>query len=365
MIPKFHPRILIIDDDEAIRRTLEDMLTLNGFEAVTATNGTEGRILARSAKPALIITDLSMPGMTGFELLKSFGSDPELRTVPVIVISAAVDRSSIRRGMELGAADFITKPFTETEVIHSIRTRLEKKDLIEELDAFAHTVAHDLKTPLCTLNGRLEILQMMIGKADEATLRRHLEEASSSSRQLDEIIESLLLLAGVRRQRVPMKQLDMNSIVNETLNRQDGILKRRNAQVIRPDSWPEAAGHAPWVGEIWANYISNAAKYGGPNPVITLGGERISGSNRSRFWVQDKGPGLTEVALNQLFVPFSQISTANRVSGHGLGLSIVHRIAEKLGGHVGADCRTGQGTLFWFELPAEPKPHTNHPFVVA
>jgi DNA-binding response OmpR family regulator len=173
--------ILIIEDDEAVRQTLVDMLALNGFQTATASDGTAGFAAAKSQTPALIITDIEMPGMTGFELLEQFGRDELLRTIPVIVISAKIDRAATRRGMELGASDFITKPFTEDEVIHSITTRLEKKELLDELDAFAHTVAHDLKNPLATLCGRIDLLGMMLGKSDEATLRNHLTSSTNSS----------------------------------------------------------------------------------------------------------------------------------------------------------------------------------------
>ena len=113
MTPVHQVTILVIEDDEPVRLTLVDTLELNGFRVVAATNGTEGLALAKRDLPSLIITDVNMPGMTGFELLETFRRDEALRAIPVIVISAKVDRAATRRGMELGAADFITKPFTE------------------------------------------------------------------------------------------------------------------------------------------------------------------------------------------------------------------------------------------------------------
>jgi two-component system sensor histidine kinase/response regulator len=343
--------ILIIEDDEAVRQTLVDMLALNGFQTATASDGTAGFAAAKSQTPALIITDIEMPGMTGFELLEQFGRDELLRTIPVIVISAKIDRAATRRGMELGASDFITKPFTEDEVIHSITTRLEKKELLDELDAFAHTVAHDLKNPLATLCGRIDLLGMMLGKSDEATLRNHLTEAANSARRLVSIIDELLTLAGVRRQAVVPRFLDMTAIVTESIDRLESLLQRQHAVVRRPDLWPAAIGHAPWVIEVWVNFISNAAKYGGTDPLITLGGETNADGRSARFWVQDAGPGLDEAAQARMFVPFTSITTV-RAQGHGLGLSIVRRIVEKLGGKVGVESQPGAGARFWFEVPS-------------
>lgn len=345
--------ILVVEDDDSVRQTLQDMLEVNGFTVLTATNGRDGFAAAKRAVPAMILTDVEMPGMTGFELLQQLRADPDLRTLPVIVLSAKAERLAMRQGMELGAADFITKPFTEDEVIHSIAARLEKKELLDELDAFAHTVAHDLKNPLATLHGRLDLAGMMLGKADEATTRHHLAEATKAAHRLNDIIEELLILAGVRRQAIVPQALDMGACATEAVDRLEALLRHHAAVVELPDSWPAACGHAPWVIEVWVNFISNAAKYGGANPLITLGGRVGPDGASARFWVQDHGLGLDDAAQAQMFVPFTRIS-AVRARGHGLGLSIVRRIVEKLGGQVGVESQPGAGASFWFELPTRP-----------
>ena len=319
--------ILVIEDDEAVRHTLVDLLSLNGYRPVAASDGIAGLAAAHAENPAVILTDLAMPGLTGFELLEAFQADPTLRTVPVIVISAKVERAAMRHGMELGAADFITKPFTEDEVIRSIATRLEKKELLAELDAFAHTVAHDLKNPLCTLNGRLELATLRLGQADEAEIRHHLGEATASARRLDGIIEALLVLTGVRRQSVVAQPLDMAALSAEAIDRLEALLRSQAAVVRPPAHWPTAFGHAPWVIEVWVNFISNAAKYSGDHPDITLGADTDPDGLSARFWVQDRGPGLDAASRAKMFVPFTRLSTA-RTGGHGLGLSIVRRIVE-------------------------------------
>lgn len=359
-----HVRILVIDDDTAIRQTLADILELNGFTVITAADGNEGLAFARRDLPTLVITDVNMPGLSGFDLLEAFRDDEALRAIPVIVISAKADRGAIRQGMELGASDFITKPFTESEVLHSIATRLEKKELLDELDAFAHTVAHDLKNPLATLNGRLDLLAMVVGTADEATLRNHLNQALKASTRLTGIIDELLILAGVRRQAVALQPLDMAAIVDEALDTVDILLKQQKARVEKPAVWPESVGHAPWVAQVWVNYISNAAKYGGPEPQIRLGAETREAGRVMRAWVEDRGPGLDAAAQARMFVPFTRIATV-RASGHGLGLSIVRRIIEKLGGKVGVESQPGAGARFWFELPTVAPRRTNPPFPTA
>lgn len=343
--------ILLVEDDEAVRQTLGDILEVHGFSVVVATNGIEGLAAARLEAPSLIITDVQMLGMTGLELIAAMRDDTALCNIPVIVISANVDRATTRCGMELGAADFITKPFTEDELIHSVATRIEKKELIDELDAFAHSVAHDLKNPLSALGGWIGLAAMRIGSSSEEELRGQLTEAAKAVARINRIIDELLILAGVRRQSIIPLPLDMTAVVGEAMIDLESFLQEHGARVQQPAIWPVAVGHAPWITQVWANFISNAAKYGGPEPRISLGGDLNPDGRNARFWVQDHGAGLTEADQAKMFVPFTRISTT-RAKGHGLGLSIVRRIVEKLGGQVGIVSAPGAGARFWFELPA-------------
>ncbi|RMG87985.1 MAG: ATP-binding protein, partial [Chloroflexi bacterium] len=114
-------------------------------------------------------------------------------------------------------------------------------------------------------------------------------------------------------------------------------------------SWPIAVGHAPWVEEVWSNYISNAVKYGGEPPQITIGAEQEK--NYVRFYVHDNGPGLDAQARSRLFAAGTRLAQHRALKGHGLGLSIVRRIVERLGGEVGVESEPGQGSTFYFTLP--------------
>ena len=346
--------ILIIEDNAAVRETLVDLINLHGFRTLTATDGMEGLAIAQRETPSLIITDISMPVMTGFALLEALHQAEGLRTIPVIVISAKTDRADTRRGMELGAADYITKPFSESEVLRAITIQLEKKELLDELDAFAHTVAHDLKTPLFTLSGRLYLATEGLGKMDESALRRNLQEASLAAGHLSTIIDELLFLALVRQESIKTKMttLDMGVIVAESLDSLASQLTASESVIQQPSQWPAAVGYAPWLTQVWVNYISNALKYGGLRPQITLGSARSADGRMVRFWVKDNGPGLDADSQRSMFVPFTRVAKVSATS-HGLGLSIVRRIMEKLGGTVGVESQLGAGALFWFELPVE------------
>lgn len=345
-------RILVVEDDPAIRATLVDILELNGFEVTQASNGPDGLAAARSsrARPDVILTDVHMPGFDGFEFVATLRTAEETRAIPVIIISASIEPERMRQGMDLGAEDYIVKPFTEDQILSSIRARLEKKALLDELDAFAHTVAHDLKNPISVLMMRTEMLRSMWPAMDDGMKLKQVTELETNARRLNNIVDELLVLAGVGRQNVQPKPIEMEAVVQDALGRIENLVQKSGAQVERPAQWPVAKGHAPWVTEIWANYLSNAIKYGGQPPLVRLGAEVGPARKGVRFWVEDNGAGLTPEQQAQLFKTFSRV-TETRVQGHGLGLSIVRRISEKLEGDAGVTSEVGKGSRFWFELP--------------
>jgi two-component system sensor histidine kinase/response regulator len=345
--------ILVIEDDSAIRATLIDILELNGHTVIHAVNGPDGLALAQRKRPDVILTDIAMPGLDGFGVIRALHADERTRPIPIIVISASVEPERMRSAMDLGAEDFIVKPFTEDQVLSSIRARLEKKALLDELDAFAHTVAHDLKNPIAVISMRAQLLRSLWESADEATLLKHVDELDKNATRLNSIVDELLVLAGVGRQTVPLKPVEMDAVVQDGLGRVENLVQKTKAKVERPAAWPIALGHGPWIAEIWTNYLSNAMKYGGTPPSVRVGADAIPDRKSVRFWVQDNGPGLSAEQQAQLFKQFSRVSET-RASGHGLGLSIVRRITDKLGGSAGVESQPGAGSRFWFELPAAP-----------
>jgi signal transduction histidine kinase len=234
------------------------------------------------------------------------------------------------------------------EVLHQNAAELEARN--EELDAFAHTVAHDLKTPLTVIRGFSMILEQDCDTMSEEKLRRHLHTVVRNGHKMNNIIDELLLLSSVRKmEEVELGPLDMAGIVAEAKQRHAYMIEERQAEIILPQNWPVAMGYGPWIEEVWVNYLSNAIKYGGRPPRVELGGtEQTDGM--VRFWVRDNGPGLTPEEQGQLFTLFTRLDRV-RTQGHGLGLSIVQRIVIRLGGQVGVESQVGRGSVFAFTLP--------------
>jgi signal transduction histidine kinase/DNA-binding response OmpR family regulator len=225
----------------------------------------------------------------------------------------------------------------------------------EELDAFSHTVAHDLKSPLANV---LAFAELLSSDSSDEELREDVQQFMplilQNAHKMHTIIEGLLLLAGVRKMDIGMLEpLDMNQLVAEARGRLVSLIDEAGAEVVVPAAMPSAYGYAPWIEEVWVNFLSNALKYGGIQPKIELGGRELD-NDRAMYWVRDRGPGMSEADQKRLFTPFTRLDQVN-TKGHGLGLSIVRRIIEKLGGSVGVESEPGKGSTFYFSLPTKPE----------
>ena len=354
--------VLIVDDNRDILRLLSQMLADEGYKVQTAANGAQALAAVQGAPPDLILLDIMMPEMDGYEVCQHLKADAETRDIPVIFISAIDATRDKVRALTVGGVDYVTKPFQIKEVLARVATHLSLRALQkrlqstsdelarqleelqarnEELDAFANTVARDLKAPLTSIIGYADTLEKLYDKLSEEDLREFLNTIASSGRKMDKIIDELLLLAGVRQtKQVEIRPLDTAGIVNTALQRLADMIEEYQVEVILPPSWPAALGYGPWVEEVWVEYISNAIKYGGRPPRVELGATTET-DGIVCFWVRDNGPGLAPEEQARLFAP---------LEGHGLGLVIVRRIMEKLGRKARVKSARGQGSTFSFTL---------------
>lgn len=220
----------------------------------------------------------------------------------------------------------------------------------EELDAFAHTVAHDLKASLSMLIGYSEVLVETYKTLSEEEVEEYLSALARNGRKMNNIIDELLIFASMGKKAITPGPVDMAVVVNDVLERLQYAIKEYRAEIILPGSFPMALGYAPWLEEVWMNYITNAMKYGGTPPVIRLGSDPLP-NGFIKYWVHDNGAGLTPEQQAAVFEPFTRMA-GPRIKGYGLGLSIVKRIVERLNGQVGIESEPGQGSTFSFALPA-------------
>jgi signal transduction histidine kinase len=355
--------ILVVDDSPVNLRLLAQILSARGYKVRPVPGGQLALEAALAAPPDLILLDVNMPDLNGYEVCARLKAEPRTHDVPVLFISALDDVDSKVKAFTAGGVDYITKPFQVEEVAARVRTHLALRNLQKqlqtanadlqtrnaELDAFAHTVAHDLKNALNTIMGHAELLDEDLRTQPKEALAPSVRLISRMGHKMNNIIEELMLLAGVRSQPITLTPLDMAAIVAEALERLEYMLHEAQAEVIAPSHWPIALGYGPWVEEVWVNYLSNAVKYGGRPPRVELG-STLEADGLVRFWVRDNGAGLSPEDQARLFAQFERLENA-RATGHGLGLSIVKRIVDRLNGRVSVVSQPGQGSEFSFSLP--------------
>ncbi|OQY18797.1 MAG: hypothetical protein B6I35_12515 [Anaerolineaceae bacterium 4572_32.2] len=265
-----------------------------------------------------------------------------------LVAQRTAELTSANEHLQLEIAE--RKQVEETLRQHTLE--LETRN--EELDAFAHTVAHDLKGPLGAMRGFVQVLEDGYATLSGDDMRDYLHMIAEGGNKMSDIIDELLLLSSVRKvEDIEVCPLDMGSIVDKVRRRLTCMIEEYQAEIVLPESWPLALGYEPWIEEAWVNYLSNAIKYSGRPPRIELGAASPPQAGMVRFWVRDNGPGLTPDEQMRMFTPFTRLDHV-RAKGHGLGLSIVRRIVEKLGGQVGVESQEGQGSTFTFTLPLAP-----------
>ncbi|MBP6470124.1 MAG: PAS domain S-box protein [Chloroflexi bacterium] len=221
----------------------------------------------------------------------------------------------------------------------------------EELNAFAHTVAHDLKNPVASIIGLSDFLVTSYDCLPKAQIQETLAAIGSSGGKANNIIEALLLLSSVREQEMKLETIAMQGVLEEVLFRLADTITATDATIAIDgmERWPLVLGYEPWVEEIWMNYVSNGLKYG-RSPIRLTFAAACQANGHVRFSVRDNGFGLTPEEQSSLFAPFERLNRVD-ASGHGLGLSIVKRIADKLGGQVGVESEVGVGSEYYFTLP--------------
>jgi signal transduction histidine kinase len=274
-----------------------------------------------------------------------FGDEPEIYQLKNVIL-----QEEIRKRQEMERA--------LTQVNQQLREEVASRELlIDDLNAFASMVAHDLKNPLTNLALTAGVLRMSVTLANDKVGLDASERLTHQVEKINRIINELLVLASVGKTDFATEPLDMPGIIVEVETRLERLIKEHRPEIHKPLQWPVACGHAPWVEEVWENYLSNAIHYGGNPPIVELGADAPK-DGMVRFWVRDNGRGLDEEARSRLFTIFNR-NSHSRPTGHGLGLSIVKRIVEKLGGSVGVESEgPGEGSLFYFTLPADQEPES-------
>lgn len=360
--------VLLVDDDDDDFVLVRDLLaeaSWSRFDLEWTKEYEDALEIMDQTRHHIYLVDYRLGERNGLELMRAAIAGG--CNGPIILLTGQGCREVDLSAMKAGAADYLAKDHLSAELLErSIRYAIERKrtehDIRrhalelqarnEDLDAFAHTVAHDLRTPLGSIIGFAEQLEEFRQTMSKEEIQECLQIILQVGYKMSSIIHELLLLAGVRKKEdVQRTPLNTARIVKEARMRLTRLIKEHGSEIIVPETWPLAIGYGPWVEEVWVNYISNAILYGGRPPHVEIGAtEQPDGM--VLFSVRDNGPGLAPKEKERLFTPFTRLEQV-RSTGYGLGLSIVRRIVEKLGGEVGVESEVGEGSVFTFTLPGK------------
>jgi signal transduction histidine kinase len=355
-------RVLVVEDDYLVSEMVCGTLEEIGHTVVgEASTGPEAIAFNKTLRPDLVVLDIHIPELDGIEVARQIQMSCP---TPVIILTAYESESLVKKASEAGVGAYLVKPpngaemrraitvatarFADIMELRRLNDTLQRRN--EELDAFAHTVAHDLQNLLARMIGFAEMLFPSFRDMPAEEVETYLDFIIKNGRKMSEVIDELLLLAGVRQLEVTLVPVDMAPIVAAVQQRLADEIEDSEVELTMPETWPLAWGYGPWLEEVWLNYMSNAIRYGG-RPLRVKLGAAPAAEDMVAFWVADNGPGIDLNEQEHLFQPFSKLDQITS-EGHGLGLSIVRRIIEKLGGNVGVDSAPGRGSRFWFTLAA-------------
>jgi two-component system, sensor histidine kinase and response regulator len=363
--------ILVVDDVQQNIQVVGTMLREAGYSIMPATNGTEALQRVQKKLPDLILLDLMMPEMDGLEVCRRLKADPVTQPIPIIFLTASNEMSHLVQGLAAGAVDYVTKPFNPPELLARVRTHLELKhardtivrygqelrQLNEEKNEFMGIVAHDLRSPLGTINGFAELL------LDDATMARPDVEDSArrirdTATRMAEMVQNLLDANRIERGEMELKlaPTDLGALVASVVEAQRPRALAKS-QTLRLESLtgPVPAVIDPSVTvQVIENLVSNAVKYSPPGKNILV---RVKqGADCVCVEVQDEGPGLSAEDQKKLFGKFARLSAKPTGGEHstGLGLSIVKKMVEAMNGRVWCESELGKGATFVVEFSTGP-----------
>lgn len=356
-------RILVVDDQPNNIQVVGSILRHLGYEIISAFDGPTVFQQLDSRTPDLILLDLLMPGMNGYDICVHLKETDAWKDIPVIFLSAADDKDLIVQALNSGGVDYITKPFNRAELISRVRTQLALKSardhlrqLAEDKDELFCILAHDLKNHLGGMEMSARLLYNRIARLKQSDERSSqlAENIYYSSGKLLAFVKELLSNSAADY-GVPLKPtiLNLQQAVNATLCQFQEMAKRKK-MIFQTDFPPEnimVKADKAAVGQILDNLISNALKFSPPGKEIAVSVRRHDGCGECL--VQDQGPGFTPEDKARIFHRYGRLSarpTANEPST-GLGLSIVRKLTQAMNGDVACQNRHPNGALFVVSLP--------------
>lgn len=362
-------KILVIEDEQDLREEIVDILRFEGFESLGASNGQAGLEMARQFQPDLIVSDIMMPLLDGYGVLMELRSDPRMATIPFLFLTAKAEHTDMRRGMIMGADDYLVKPFRNEELLDAIHARLEQRKLmvkhyegqIDSLrQAIAQTLPHELRTPITAILGYSMFMVEGWNTMEREKIRHMAESIYRAGTRLSRLVENYLLYA----------QLELVDVKSEKINRLKKFLATNPAypaSTIRRQTEEKAQEmgrsddlvldlddvsvqvSAEDIRKIAEELVDNAFKFSEPGTPVHIQMK----ADRQAFYltVSDQGRGMTQETMDRIaaYVQFDRKIFEQQ--GAGLGLSIARRLVDLNQGKLTLDSKPDRGTTVQVTFP--------------
>jgi signal transduction histidine kinase len=371
-------RILVADDNADMRSYIRRLLEAAGYSVETAANGEDALQACKEGLPDLILTDVMMPGMDGFSLLKRLRDQEHTAKAPVIMLSARAGEEAKIEGLAAGADDYLVKPFGAKELVARVdgaiklsrfrqeATQREHQILAEAnaalecsnraLQDFVSIASHDLQEPLRKVGTFANMLRERCGEAIGEQGNSYIERVLDANRRMQSLITALLEYSRLSTMANPFMETDLVQLIQEVLGDLEVRIDRTGGEVHVGDL-PTVQADPTQMRQLFQNLIGNALKFHreGEKPIIKVSGSTADTGNLQIIF-EDNGIGFDEQFVDKIFAPFQRLhGRSSQYEGTGMGLAICRKIVERHGGAITATSEPGVGSTFIVNLPVKQK----------
>jgi len=355
--------ILIVDDTPDNLRLLSAMLSHQGFAVRKALSGQRALFSAQTDPPDLILLDIKMPEMNGYQVCRALKEDPRTCEVPIIFISALDDAIDKVQAFAAGGIDYVTKPFQEAEVLARIENQLRiqrlQRQLLKQneelarsnrdLEQFAYVVSHDLQQPLQSITGFIRLLQMKYNETLDDMAHEYLQRIHEAGDRMQRLIRDLLAYAQVGQEIPDFQPIDGNHLMAVVRENLQAAIATNQVQLTY-DSLPTVIGHETLLIQLFQNLLNNAIKFVPPGTTPQIEISVKPRGDRWLFGVHDNGIGIAPENLDKIFDIFQRTESAKQYAGTGIGLATCKKIIECHQGTIWVSSELNVGTTFYFTL---------------
>jgi two-component system, sensor histidine kinase and response regulator len=357
-------RVLVVDDESRNVMLLQDLLEARGYTVWSAADGEQGLALARERVPDVILLDVMMPRLNGFDVCRKLKAEQKTAMIPVLLVTSLDARQDRLAGIGAGANDFITKPIDSADLLLRVRNAISMKQLHDQVtaqfrqvqemeaarDTLTHMIVHDLRSPLTGLRGYLDLLTAVANGNGEVL--EYASEANAIAGRLTEMISQVLDLSRLESGQMPLspRETDLASLLPAAVASLGPPPSGITVGYDLPGSPVMVTCDPDLITRVIVNLVGNAFKFTPAGGQVRVG--LVAESDRMRFTVTDNGPGIPLEFRGVIFEKFGQapLGRAAGVRSTGLGLNFCKLAVEAHRGKIGMEAAENGGARFWVEL---------------